>query len=49
MPNKISSANIGNLSYAGESFHGEISREGREFSMEAELGIPTLFKKTIGN
>ena len=34
MPYKISSANIANLSYVGESFQGEISRGGRELSME---------------
>ena len=41
---KISSANIANLSYAGESFQGEISRGGREFSMVGELDFPKLFK-----
>ena len=44
MPYKISSANIANLSFVGESFYGKISRGGREFSMEGELDFPTLFK-----
>jgi len=44
MPKKSSSVNIANLSYTGGSFHGEISRGGREFSMERELDFPTLFK-----
>ena len=46
MPYKISSTNIANLSYMGESFHGEITREGREFSMEGELDFPTLIKRS---
>ena len=44
MPYKISSANIANLSYVGESFHGEVSRGGREFSIEGELDFPHYLK-----
>ena len=43
MPYNISSADNANLSYVGESFHGGISRWGREFSMEGELDFPTYF------
>ena len=45
MPYKISSANIANLSYVGESFHGLIFHRGIEISMEGDLDFLTLFKK----
>ena len=45
MSYKISSENIANLSYVGESFRGEIFRGGREFSIEGELYVLTLLKK----
>ena len=45
MPYKISSTNFGNFSYVIEPFRGEISRGGREFSIEWDLDFSTLFKK----
>ena len=45
MPYKISFTNITNLSYVGKSFHGEISRGGREIFHGGELDFPKLLKK----
>ena len=50
MPYKISSANIANLSYMGELFHGVISREEKGiFHGGGGAGFPDTIKKTTSN
>ena len=45
MPYKFSSGNIANLSYLGDSFHGDIFRGRRKIFTEGELNFSTLFRK----